>query len=247
MADYSIEVAIPNQGPAGPQGPPGEFGELEAPQDGIIYGRKDAEWVDMTAPANLQVRRGTAAEVAAVTPLEGEPVWETDTKKLRVGDGITAAGIIVGLQNLGQIFKLKITDQSTSGGTTDLFNDNDLFFETEANSFYEVDIGILGFNNVSELIRAKILGNNAQVFGLFKNPDGSLNQGINTITETNTIMNTNSLQDESVSFYFHKFFVIGDEEAGQVTFQFGSETSNAGDISTIKAGSYLRATKLTIQ
>ena len=96
MADYSIEVAIPNQGPAGPQGPPGEFGELEAPQDGIIYGRKDGEWVDMTAPANLQVRRGTAAEVAAVTPLEGEPVWATNTKTLFIGDSTTAGGIEIG-------------------------------------------------------------------------------------------------------------------------------------------------------
>jgi hypothetical protein len=96
MADYSIEVSIPNQGPAGPQGPPGEFGELEAPQDGIIYGRKDGEWVDMTAPANLQVRRGTAAEVAAITPLEGEPVWATDTKLLYLGDGSTLGGIQVG-------------------------------------------------------------------------------------------------------------------------------------------------------
>jgi hypothetical protein len=96
MADYSIEVAVPNVGPQGPQGPAGEFGELEAPEDGIIYGRKDAEWVDMTSPANLQVRRGTAAEVAAITPLEGEPVWETDTKKLFVGDASRAGGIEIG-------------------------------------------------------------------------------------------------------------------------------------------------------
>jgi hypothetical protein len=96
MADYSIEVAVPNVGPQGPQGPAGEFGELEAPEDGIIYGRKDAEWVDMTAPANLQVRRGTAAEVAAITPLEGEPVWATDTKQLVVGDGSTAGGVPIG-------------------------------------------------------------------------------------------------------------------------------------------------------
>lgn len=68
----------------------------EAPEDGIIYGRKDADWVDITEPANLQIRRGTEAEVAAITPLEGEPVWETDTKKLVVGDGSTAGGITVG-------------------------------------------------------------------------------------------------------------------------------------------------------
>jgi hypothetical protein len=95
MADYEIEVSIPNIGPAGPQGPAGEFGELEAPEDGIIYGRRDGEWVDMTAPANLQVRRGTAAEVAAITPLEGEPVWATDTKELVVGDGATLGGVPV--------------------------------------------------------------------------------------------------------------------------------------------------------
>ena len=68
----------------------------EAPADGVIYGRKDLAWVNMTAPANLQVRRGTAAEVAAITPLEGEPVWATDTKKLYVGDGSTAGGILAG-------------------------------------------------------------------------------------------------------------------------------------------------------
>lgn len=95
MADYTIEVAVPNVGPQGPQGPAGEFGELEAPEDGIIYGRKDAEWVDMTSPANLQVRRGTAAEVAAITPLEGEPVWATDTKALILGDGATLGGVPV--------------------------------------------------------------------------------------------------------------------------------------------------------
>jgi hypothetical protein len=68
----------------------------EAPEDGIIYGRKDADWVDITAPANLQIRRGTNAEVNAITPLVGEPVWKTDTKKLVVGDGVTLGGIATG-------------------------------------------------------------------------------------------------------------------------------------------------------
>jgi hypothetical protein len=68
----------------------------EAPEDGVIYGRKDADWVDITEPANLQIRRGTAAEVGAITPLEGEPVWETDLKKLVIGDGVTEGGVPVG-------------------------------------------------------------------------------------------------------------------------------------------------------
>jgi hypothetical protein len=68
----------------------------EAPEDGVIYGRKDADWVDITEPANLQIRRGTATEVAAITPLEGEPVWATDTKLLVLGDGSTQGGVQVG-------------------------------------------------------------------------------------------------------------------------------------------------------
>jgi len=68
----------------------------EAPQDSVIYGRRNAAWVDMTAPANLQVNRGNAAEVAAYTPLDGEPVWDSESKLLYVGDGQTQGGIAVG-------------------------------------------------------------------------------------------------------------------------------------------------------
>lgn len=68
----------------------------EAPADGVIYGRKDLAWVDMTGPANLQVNRGTTAEVSGYTPLDGEPVWDSTTKHLWVGDGSTQGGILVG-------------------------------------------------------------------------------------------------------------------------------------------------------
>jgi len=68
----------------------------EAPQDDITYGRRNAAWVDMTAPANLVFSLGNAAEVAAYTPLDGEPVWDSESKVLYVGDGQTQGGILVG-------------------------------------------------------------------------------------------------------------------------------------------------------
>lgn len=40
----------------------------------------------------LQIRRGTDAERLAITPLAGELIYTTDTKKLYVGDGVTAGG-----------------------------------------------------------------------------------------------------------------------------------------------------------
>ena len=45
----------------------------------------------------LQFRRGTDAQrdTSTFVPLSGEPIWTTDTKKLWVGDGSTAGGILV--------------------------------------------------------------------------------------------------------------------------------------------------------
>lgn len=106
--DGTTIVEVIERGPAGPVGPQGVEGFDDAPEDGTIYGRKDANWVDMTAPANLQVRQGTAAEVAAITPLQGEPVWATDTKRLVVGDGITAGGIPIGLYDSSSCIICKV-------------------------------------------------------------------------------------------------------------------------------------------
>lgn len=44
---------------------------------------------------SLQIRRGTAAELAAIVPQSGEPIWTTDAKKLFVGDGLTLGGNLV--------------------------------------------------------------------------------------------------------------------------------------------------------
>ena len=64
----------------------------EAPSGSITYGRRDGLWVDITSPANLQIRRGTASEVSGIIPLQGEPVWDTTNKVLYVGDGSSYGG-----------------------------------------------------------------------------------------------------------------------------------------------------------
>ena len=43
----------------------------------------------------LRLRRGTDAQRALITPLDGELIYTTDTKKLYVGDGTTAGGLAV--------------------------------------------------------------------------------------------------------------------------------------------------------
>jgi hypothetical protein len=44
----------------------------------------------------LKLRRGTNADRTSITPVEGEPIYTTDTKKLYIGDGTTAGGTEIG-------------------------------------------------------------------------------------------------------------------------------------------------------
>lgn len=69
--------------------------DVDAPSGVITYGRRNNQWVDITSPANLQVRRGTASEVSGIIPLQGEPVWDTTNKILYMGDESTYGGIPV--------------------------------------------------------------------------------------------------------------------------------------------------------
>ena len=64
----------------------------DAPSDGGTYAREDGQWVDVAQAANLQLRRGTEAERVQITPLEGEPIYTTDSRKLYIGDGQTVGG-----------------------------------------------------------------------------------------------------------------------------------------------------------
>lgn len=44
----------------------------------------------------LRLRRGTDSARTSITPVQGEPIYTTDTKKLFIGDGTTAGGVEVG-------------------------------------------------------------------------------------------------------------------------------------------------------
>lgn len=61
--------------------------------------RGDSKWVDMVSPANLQLRYGTYAEASGITPLQGEPIWITDKKILRIGDGETLGGYSIDIKD----------------------------------------------------------------------------------------------------------------------------------------------------
>lgn len=47
--------------------------------------------------ADIFFKKGTAAQVASITPEESEPVWRKDDKVLVIGDGVTAGGIPIAM------------------------------------------------------------------------------------------------------------------------------------------------------
>jgi hypothetical protein len=49
----------------------------------------------------IQFKRGTTAQVGAVTPASGEPLWNTTLKQLSVGDASTAGGNKVAMESVG--------------------------------------------------------------------------------------------------------------------------------------------------
>lgn len=72
----------------------------------------------------LRLRRGTNAERLLVTPLQGELIYATDTKKLYVGDGATIGGVLVGPTDADTF--TNVVDDTTPqlGGDLDLNNHN---------------------------------------------------------------------------------------------------------------------------
>jgi len=64
----------------------------------------------------LQIRRGTDTSRQSVTPAEGELVYATDTKRVYVGDGVTAGGVAVGSGSSGSGATYSISAETTTGG-----------------------------------------------------------------------------------------------------------------------------------
>jgi hypothetical protein len=72
----------------------------------------------------LLVRRGPDADRLIVTPLQGELIYTTDTKKLFVGDGATVGGVLVGPTDADAFTEVVGDTSPQLGGNLDLNNNN---------------------------------------------------------------------------------------------------------------------------
>jgi hypothetical protein len=75
----------------GATGPIGATGAGFADGDSINGGTFTAGGSATTAPTLIRFKRGTAGNLTLANPLldSGEPCFETDTGRLKIGDGVT--------------------------------------------------------------------------------------------------------------------------------------------------------------
>lgn len=106
----------------------------------------------------LQIRRGSASALSSITPAEGEPLYTTDTKRLYLGDGTTAGGVLVGPSAGG----------GGSDGTVPLITQ--AYAATEGYGLGSFQTHLVGTGYVLPVV--------AQTFGAFIDRAGSLEVGV---------------------------------------------------------------------
>jgi len=65
----------------------------------------------------IRIRRGTDAQRAITTFLDGEIIWTTDTLEFYVGDGVTVGGILIG-PAFGVTSVTAVSPITSTGGVT---------------------------------------------------------------------------------------------------------------------------------
>jgi hypothetical protein len=180
--------------------------DVDAPSGGITYGRRDNQWVDITSPANLQVRRGTASEVSGIIPLQGEPVWDTTNKILYMGDESTYGGIPVSYPTKSYKFTNLPGSSSFPWFTVNL---------SPQNSVWEINL-FATFNSSSE-------GNSTATFSFANSTN--IQQAVGNLVYIDP--STSSTQHKSLNTAFNSSVVCDVNSDGEILRMTGAFTISA--------------------
>ena len=197
----------------------------------------------MPAINTIKVRRGTAAAWTSANPTlgDGEPGYETDTGKMKIGNGSTAwtslAYFMPGEWNWTTV--TKTADESVTSSTTSQ-NDDHLFFTAANGVNYEIQMYVWYVSPVG--------GGTPDLKGDF-GEDSTLRgwMAVTTISTADTITNTGAGNNQTATFnagtattdrLFRAWgWHLG--AGGTWRFRWSQVNSNANAV-TVKAGSFLR-------
>ena len=137
----------------------------------------------------LQIRRGTLAQLTAITPDLAEPIWTTDTHALYVGDGITPGGWPVGgtgyNQSLNTTSSVTFANLTLGASGSITFGDSTVqttAFTTSFNPFNQT------LNTSSNVTFAQVSGNIVRTIGTGTNSTllTLIGNNINAVDGSNT-------------------------------------------------------------
>jgi hypothetical protein len=104
---------------------------------------------------SLQLRRGNTAELNSITPAVAEPIWNTQTNTLSIGDGTTAGGLPIATQNGDVVFGIVTATQFQVDGTASSSNGyqfvNEAGLDTGMFSSYQGQVNI--YSNGNEMLQ----------------------------------------------------------------------------------------------
>jgi len=138
---------------------------------------------------SLQIRRGTAAQLAVITPVVGELIFTTDTKAVYVGDGTTTGGVPVAVGGSGNVTGTNLLTTGVASATGNVTGGN---VRTAGQVSATGNITTAGY----------FIGNGSALTGITASAVDALNLTGNTIANTvlySSLITVGTLANISVS------------------------------------------------
>lgn len=129
---------------------------------------------------SLQIRRGTAAQLANITPVQGELIFTTDTQQVYVGDGTTAGGIPVAVGGSGNLTGVNINASGniSAGGNVSAGNISVTGNTTTSNLYTNGVVSAAGNIRGGNVSTTGVVSATGNISGNFFVGNGSLLTGI---------------------------------------------------------------------
>ena len=181
----------------------------------------------------LRLRRGTDAERLLITPLEGELLYTTDTKKIYVGDGTTLGGVAF---ESGSLSINELIDVNTTEGDSTQPQDGEALVWDSDNQEWRPGVvsgGGGGATSLSDLTDVSLAVNSTtegQILQFFGGTFTPQDLNLNTLDNVNTSPSGNHILYYNGAFWSSRPFDINDFSNVQIT------TPKEGDLIQYSTG-----------
>lgn len=168
----------------------------------------------------LRLRRGTDAERLLITPLEGELLYTTDTKKIYVGDGTTLGGVAF---ESGSLSINELIDVNTTEGDSTQPQDGEALVWDSDNQEWRPGVvsggggGATSLSDLTDVSSAVDSATERQILQFFSGAFTPQDLNLNTLNNVNTAPSINHYLFYTGAEWSSRLFNINDFSDVQIT------------------------------